>query len=288
MKPSITWVVQAGDPVTVGGVLLALPKIDVGRIFLNGRPVSLEENVEPGDRIDIHPRREAAVGGLRILAQRDGVMLVDKPAGLPTETTKQGEDSVISELLRSLRGGHVHAATRLDVAVSGVVACCLGRDASRTFEEWREHGQVRRTYLAIARASDLPAEGVWNTPLARGRDSAGRDRARLGGSDAAPALTQFRVIRRARASLLELTPTTGRMHQLRAHAAGAGAPFVGDRLYGGPTSIVTVDGRVAPFDRVALHCVRIELPALDAVAPIPEELRLAWREFGGSDSDWGY
>ncbi len=282
----MTWVVQDGDPATVGGVVAALPHVDASRIFLNGRPAGPTDPVERGDRIDLHPRREARPGDLRVLAQRDGVILVDKPAGLPTETTKQGEDSVVSELLRSLSGGHVHAATRLDVPVSGVVACCLGRTASRTFEAWREQGHVRRTYLGIARDADLALDGVWNLALSRGRDRAGRDLARVGGADALPARTHFRVIRRARALLLELTPETGRMHQLRAHAAGAGVPLVGDRLYGGATSIVASDGRVVSIERVALHCARIELPALEAVSPVPEELRLAWRELGGSDADW--
>lgn len=282
----MTWVVQAGDPCTVAAIVAALPAFDAARIFLNGRPAALEDEVEPGDRIDLYPRREVKRGALVVLAQRDGILLVEKPAGLPSETTKLGEDSVVSELLRAMNGGHVHAATRLDVAVSGVVACSLGRDASRRFEEWRENGQVRRTYLAVARDHGLASEGVWDVALARGRDRAGRDIARANGPDAVTARTRYRVLRRARGLLLELTPETGRMHQLRAHAAIAGVPLYGDRLYGGPSSIVGADGRVLPLDRVALHCVRIELPVLEATAPVPEALRQAWRALGGEDGDW--
>jgi NAD(P)-dependent dehydrogenase (short-subunit alcohol dehydrogenase family) len=101
-----------------------------------------------------------------------------------------------------------------------------------------------------------------------------------------PATHENFDVLRARGLLLELTPETGRMHQLRAHAAIAGVPLYGDRLYGGPSSIVGADGRVLPLDRVALHCVRIELPVLEATAPVPEALRQAWRALGGEDGDW--
>lgn len=286
MRPSLTWVVQDGDPPTVGAVLDSLPTLDVGRVFLNGRPASRDDALERGDRLEVYPRREPRGGAVELLAQRDGVVLVAKPAGLATETTRQGEDSVVSELLRALGGGRVHAATRLDAPVSGVVACCLGRDASRRFEEWRERGQVRRTYVALALEAGLPDAGEWCWPLGKGRDRAGRDRAVVGGPSAVEARTAFRVLARARGVLLELVPSTGRMHQLRAHAARAGAPLVGDRLYGGSSSVVDGAGRVTGLDRVALHCQRIELPALGATAPVPVELCGIWRALGGRDDDW--
>lgn len=287
MKPALSWIVAAGDPPTPRAILATVRGVEAGRVFVNGRPASLDHPLEAGDRLDVYPRRGGDGSQLDVLAQRDGVMLVDKPAGLASETTRQGEDSVVVRVLARLGGGHVHAATRLDVPVSGVVACCLGRDASRRFEEWRERGHVMRTYLAVAVLAPIPDEGRWELPLGRTNDRAGRDRARLGGPGSVEALTRFRVVRRARGLLLELRPETGRMHQLRAHAAHAGAPLYGDRLYGGPSSAVLADGRVLPFERVALHCARLELPGLEGSSPIPSDLRELWRGLGGEDGDWG-
>jgi len=278
--------VQPGDPDTIAGLLATVAPVVRCRIFLNGRPASPPDAIEPGDRVDVYPLREGRTDALEVLGQRDGVVLASKPAGLASETTRQGEDSVVSELIRRLGGGHVHASTRLDAQVSGVIACCLGRDASRRFEEWRAQGQVKRTYLAVALGRELPDDGAWSAPLGRGRDRVGRELARVGGRDAVPALTRFRVIARARATLLELCPATGRMHQLRAHAAHAGAPLLGDRLYGGATSVASADGRVLAVERIALHCARIELPTLEASAPIPEELTDLWLALGGGLDDW--
>lgn len=286
MRPAFGWVVQQGDPGTIRGLLATVPAFTSARVFLNGRPASLDDEVESGDRVDVYPLRHGRSGELELLVQRDGIVLVAKPSGLATETTRQGEDSVVSELLRRLGGGHVHASTRLDTSVSGVVACCLGGDASRRFEEWRERGQVSRTYLAVTLDERLPDTGVWNAPLGRGRDRAGRDLARVGGRGSVPAMTRFRVLARRRGTMLELRPETGRMHQLRAHAAHARAPLLGDRLYGGPSSVVSDDGRVLSVRRVALHCARIELPSLEASSPVPQELVELWSALGGAQSDW--
>src|SRR5690606_25469486 len=121
------WVVQPGDGATVGDILaqmegqmsapLGAEMGSQGRILLNGRVAAPDDEVDPGDRLEIYPLREVDTRGVSILAQRDGIVLAFKPAGLPTETTQAGSDSVVSELLGRLKGGRVHAASRLDVAV---------------------------------------------------------------------------------------------------------------------------------------------------------------------------
>jgi 23S rRNA-/tRNA-specific pseudouridylate synthase len=293
MRPSLTWVVDEGDGEAVADVLSRLRRdgiaaLDGARVFLNGRPTEGREPIERGDRIDVYPRRQPSrTGELVVLAQRDGVVMVDKPAGLATETTRQGQDSVVTKLIEQLNGGRPHAATRLDVQVSGVVLCCLGRDASRRVRAWRDGAQLVRSYWAIAASHEIPDSGTWEVPLGRTQDRAGRVRVRPWTADGKPAVTRFRVFARiGGASLLELAPRTGRMHQLRAHCAHAGAPLLGDRLYGGPASVVAADGRVLALDRIALHCARIELPALSALAPLPDDLAALWRHLGGRNADW--
>ena len=140
MKPVMQWAVQEGDGDSVRDILehmRALGSDGDGRIFVNGRRAELDEPVEPGDTVELYPQRPLSGDVVRILAQRDGVLLVDKPAGLPTETTRLGEDSLVTALLSELNGGHVHAASRLDVWVSGVTLCTLGRDAAQRVQTWR-------------------------------------------------------------------------------------------------------------------------------------------------------
>lgn len=281
------WAVQPGDGSTVGEVLermLAEGAPTDGRIFLNGRPAEPTEPVDVGDHLTIYPRREVALAAPEVLAQRDGVVLVFKPAGLPAETTKLGQDSLVSAMLARFKGGKVHVATRLDTMVSGVSVCTLGRDASRRVAAWREAGLIQRTYLAV---TVVPAEGAftegsWDWPLGKQRDRGGRHIASPKAPGAKPARTRYRV--RAQAEhgwLLELMPETGRMHQIRAHAALAGLPLYGDGRYGGPTSLTDARGAVQAVRRPALHALRVELPHLAAEVPPPEDLVGWWSALGG-------
>jgi 23S rRNA-/tRNA-specific pseudouridylate synthase len=78
--------------------------------------------------------------------------------------------------------------------------------------------------------------------------------------------TRFRVLAaRGERALVEAEPATGRTHQLRVHLAAAGAPIVGDELYGG-----------APAPRLQLHAASIALAhggaRLEVEAPLPGDL----------------
>ena len=285
------WVVARGDGSCVADIvqkMRALGAPERARVFVDGRPAADEDPVAPGVRVELWPIRDSFRGRhgpdpVEILTHRDGVVLAYKPTGLPTETTQLGQSSLLSALMEMLKTGKIHAASRLDTAVSGVVLCTLGRDAARRIHRWREAGQLRSQYLAIA-AGDVPEQGRWEQPLGRTRDRGGRHRASPKAPETRDSLTVYRRIASvADASLLVLSPQTGRMHQLRAHAALAGAPLFGDRLYGGPTTVTNDDGIVSAVEGIALHCMRIELPHAVANAPPPERLDTLWQSLGGDD-----
>ncbi|HVI60578.1 MAG TPA: pseudouridine synthase, partial [Candidatus Saccharimonadales bacterium] len=69
------------------------------------------------------------------------------------------------------------------------------------------------------------------------------------GANGKPSQTAYKVLKYSdKFSLLELTPATGRTHQLRVHLQHLGQPIVGDTLYGGPAA-----------DRLYLHAASLEL-----------------------------
>ena len=81
------------------------------------------------------------------------------------------------------------------------------------------------------------------------------------------AVTEWRVLGRAdELTWLELSPRTGRTHQVRVHCAILGCPVLGDAIYGGG------DGRLHLLARgIALDLE----PPVAAVAPVPEHMRAA-------------
>jgi len=293
----MVWQVGPGDGDRVGAIvdaMVALGAPATARIFLNGRPAERSEPVDPGDRVELWPRRSAqTVSGqspeeaVRVLSQRDGVVLVEKPAGVPTDTTRSGEESVVSALIAHFKSSKIHVASRLDVGVSGVMLCTLGRDANRRIEQRRQEGRLVKRYVGVA-GGRLTGEGTWTWPLGKVKDRGGRYRSAPEGQRSKDARTVWRALASTdRASLVAFEPVTGRMHQLRAHTALAGHPLFGDGLYGGAITYTLGGGKVVEVGRIALHCWEAGVPHLMARSPIPDELRALWEGLGGAAAAWG-
>ena len=292
--PSRRWLVQAGDGRTLAAVLERLGEahaaVREGRVFFNGRRASDPlAAVAVGDRVEVS-RRSHGCESIRLMDRRGGIAVIYKPPGIATEPDRSGKEaSVINQAARlfGTGSGSVHACSRLDLGVSGLVLLTTSSEARRHIEALRRDRVLSKIYVAIA--SDAPDvdRGRWAWDLER------RGRVRH-------AITDFEVACRApenvalsgtdrrivRPALLRLMPQTGRWHQLRLHAARAGLALVGDRRHGGPGRLCSQDGAVHLAQRVALDAARLEL--LDerghpwvVRSECPADLRELWLGLGG-------
>jgi 23S rRNA pseudouridine1911/1915/1917 synthase len=292
----IRWVVRAGDGPTLGDVVRHAggdaAAVREGRVFI-GRTRAQDETtpLAEGQIVTLAAKRDA-IASVHVLAAEEGVVAVNKPAGMPTIPDQGGSAHTLLALLaEKLRCplGELHATSRLDREVSGVVLFARSRQAAERLKTARGRGEYFRRYAAIACRAPDPPRGQWNAPIGRDRDP--KKRAAFG-LDAAAASSAYQVVATAEGrALLALEPATGRTHQLRVHAAYAGAALLGDRAYGGESRVVLSSGRVEGLRRIALHAGLVIVPrpsggTLEVRAPIPPELRELWTALGGRDEAW--
>lgn len=231
---------------------------------------------------------------LRILGEYRGLLFVDKPAGLQTEPDARTADTLVSRICAQLAEppSRVHALSRLDTGVSGVVTLGLTPDARRLVQGWRDQGRFKRRYFALASGTPGERAGAWCESIGRAagslRSVAGRHpesaRTDYAWIDSSP---RFERATPSALHLLALAPLTGRTHQLRVHCAAHGLPLLGDRAYGGASRVISEQGAVSSLDRVALHAAWVELPLpvpLRIEAPTPAFLLTLWQTFGGAES----
>jgi 23S rRNA pseudouridine1911/1915/1917 synthase len=241
--------------------------IAAGAVFLNGRRCRVaSRTVRPGDRLRIETSVPDTTPGaeLAILHLDDALVAVDKPPGMPSAPTRAASAGTALELLRAelrRRSGPpsgLWSVHRLDADTSGVLLFARTRAAAAALSAAFRRREVVKIYRARV-VGRLPAtNGSIEQPLvARAGRAAVDPRGR-------PARTDWRSIgEREDHSVVEVTPHTGRMHQIRVHLAALGCPIVGDRLYGGPRAA-----------RLMLHAVALDLPwqggRLRIESPLPD------------------
>jgi 23S rRNA pseudouridine1911/1915/1917 synthase len=297
MARSKRWVVDDTSPRDLAGVLAAMgagaDALAQGRVFV-GR-VRAERGslgLRAGDVVEVFEAAAAGGAEATVLGQRDGMLAMHKPAGLPTVPDHRGSERTLLAAAAKAAGvsaEQLHPTSRLDREVSGVVLFAVSAEARVLLKEAREHGRYQRHYVAIASNAPSPAGGTIDAPIGRGADP--RRRA-VGGKEAVASATRYETIATScRAALLAVEPVTGRTHQIRVHMAHAGASLVGDDLYGGSRAVVLHSGAVRRMSRVALHAawVQVQMPngrSWKVEAPVPEDLGELWRVLGGEHEAW--
>ena len=212
---------------------------------------------------------------LDVLYEDNHLLVLNKPAGLPTMGTPGGAPTLLTMAKDYIKQkyqkpGNVYLGvmSRLDAPVTGVVLLArTSKAAARMTEQFRTHA-VQKTYWTLVEGTPHPASGSYTNWLIqdeRHRRMHVVDSAHSGAKEARLA---YRLLSSdGRMSLLEVELETGRKHQIRLQMAHHGHPVVGDRKYGSqlkfPSGIALHARRL-----VVAHPVRGE--ALVFEAPLPK------------------
>ncbi len=199
-----------------------------------------------------------------ILFRDQRFVVLDKPAGLAVHAGPRGGPSVEDCFpLLSRRKDGPWLVHRLDADTAGCLIVALRRAALLAAQAEFASGRAHKTYWAVVRGGPVGDAGTIDAALLR-RSS--RDGWRMvADADGKAAVTDWRVLGRADDfAWLELSPRTGRTHQVRVHCALLGCPVAGDPVYG---------GSAGPLQLLA-RSVALDLdPGVAAVAPVPVHMR---------------
>jgi 23S rRNA pseudouridine1911/1915/1917 synthase len=147
--------------------------------------------------------------------------------------------------------------------------------------QFKEHSALK-TYRAVVWGAVKNDEGIISLPI--GRSSTHRKKMSTGAQKSRTALTRWRVLKRYPGlTLIQLTPETGRTHQLRVHLSAINHPVVGDKTYGlkkaRPELSKTALDKIKGVKRQLLHAYSLEIthPAtgkrMEFIAEVPEDMQ---------------
>ena len=260
-----------------------------GAVSVAGRSVAESakgERLEAGVSVEVapftRPESQRAIAEPdappRVLAEGPGWLAVDKPAGSPVHPLREDErGAVLSAVIArhpeihgvgegGLRSGVVH---RLDVDTSGVLLFATREESwQRLRQAFAEH-RIEKIYRALVMGR-LEHGGSASVGLVTARHRPARVRV-VG----APEAERSRGVRVgelswqplevfANATLVEVRPRTGHLHQIRATFEHLGFPIVGDKTYGAAS-----DTTEAP--RHMLHAALVRLEEISATSPDPQD-----------------
>lgn len=206
-----------------------------------------------------------------IILEENDFLLVYKPADWLVHgiyhkgEAKHAEETLVDWLVRrypeirevgdtpAQRGGIVH---RLDRETSGVMVIARTQDAFVYLKKLFQSRNIHKTYQTLVWGALKDNAGIINKPISIIDGSV--KRTVFKGKMSREAVTEYRVLERYQTkdkkeqlTLLEVSPKTGRTHQIRVHLSSIGHSVVGDKLYG-------KKGTLAGLDRQFLHAARIE------------------------------
>ncbi len=278
-----------------GGRVKANHRLAVGQVI---RVPPLEESTEkrPPKRTLVMSDRDVEELQGMVLYKDDDLIAINKPSGLAVQggtKTDRHLDGMLDALQFEAdeRPRLVH---RLDRDTSGVMVLARSARAAAWLGKLFQSREMEKFYWALVVGQPKHPAGTISAALAKAGD-AGRQKMVWDDEDGKKAVTDYRIVEEAggKVTWLELSPQTGRTHQLRAHCALLNTPILGDRKYVGHSRTTPDSGLLSEIgDKLCLHARQLMIPMqgrkpLVLTAPLSPHMARAFAQFGFEEREGG-
>jgi len=234
-----------------------------GRIFVNGKVVTLAYILKQGDKLELQLDKEESQNvepqkmDLDILFEDEDIVIVNKPINMVVHPTKSYQlDTLSNGLLYHFKenGEHciVRLVSRLDMNTSGLVIVAKNQYSHMALaRDLHELTSYEKSYIAVVHGHLKEDKGTIDLPIIRSVEDGIK---RIVDERGQRSVTHFKVLENLKdAQMVKLTLETGRTHQIRVHLSHLGNPIFGDTLYG-------IEGDESYIKRQALHAYRLVFP----------------------------
>lgn len=251
-------------------------------LLLNSERVTVRAIVKTGDVFEVNIPEEKSENivpddiPIDIIYEDEDILAVNKPHNMPTHPSIHHFHNTLANAVVNYYKGNdfvFRTVNRLDRDTTGIVLIAKNQYSAELMCRQIRNREIKKTYLAICCGVPNSASGTIEAPIRRMNDSI---ITRMVAEDGQYAKTDYTVLKSEKGcSLVELTPHTGRTHQIRVHMAYMGNPLYGDFIYG-----TEVSG-----ERTRLHCSSLEFvhPTSDRritlTADIPDDFFIKY-DFG--------
>ena len=169
------------------------------------------------------------------LIYEDGNLIaINKPPGLATQGGSKINLSVDGALkYLNSKGGNFKLVHRLDKETSGLLLIAKNYLSSVKLHDAFKEKMVIKTYLAVTYGKPIKDAGEVRSNIEQSKGSTPKI-THIDDAISKLAITHYKLLKSLDNNLflIEFTPVTGRMHQLRLHAKLLGCPIFGDDKYG--------------------------------------------------------
>lgn len=194
---------------------------------------------------------------MKVIFEDNHILVVNKPAGIPSQSGKITEKDMVSEVNNYLKKGAgtkscpVFLIHRLDRNVEGILVFAKTKQSASELNKQIQNGNIHKHYYALVSGTPQKSSDILTDYLFKDSRSNKAIVSNKDNKDAKKAVLEYSVVNDDRAnsyfpreytennrikpgySILDIKLITGRFHQIRAQLSNAGFPIVGDIKYGG-------------------------------------------------------
>lgn len=218
---------EVGMTLSMSQKLLAKKRVfdDKGKILQNGQTLNCEYI-----QVAVF---EGHTRGLKPIFETEDFAVFDKPSGVMVHPTSRTTEYTLLDEIRYHFGDDANLAHRIDAETSGLVLVTKNKFSDMILKEMFESKQYQKEYLTIARGK-LEGEFKIDSPIAKEGGVIGV-RMTTKNKEGKESLTLIKALKynsENDTTLLQVSPVTGRQHQIRVHLDSIGHTILGDPIYG--------------------------------------------------------